>query len=155
MLLVKTKIKESKIHGIGLFADQFIQKGTEVWRFTPGFDRHFTREQILDFPDLIQIFFCTYSSLSTKSNLYLLCADYGNFFNHSEDSNCLSQHVDGEEEVVTIAIRDIEKGEEITDNYSSFEDQKGKENLLYELAEKFQLKDEIDPRFKKIVINRA
>lgn len=27
MLLVKTKIGPSAIHGIGLFADQFIQKG--------------------------------------------------------------------------------------------------------------------------------
>jgi len=33
----------------------------------------------------------------------------------------LSAYYDSEEEVVTKAIRDIQKGEEITDDYSSFE----------------------------------
>ena len=60
MLLVRTKVKESRIHGIGLFADQAIKKGTEVWRYTPGFDQKFTREQILAFPDALQIFIYTY-----------------------------------------------------------------------------------------------
>jgi SET domain-containing protein len=53
MVLVKTKVKESPIHGLGLFADQFIPKGTEIWRFTPGFDQKFTREQILASPEIL------------------------------------------------------------------------------------------------------
>ena len=43
MLYVKTKIGQSKIHGMGLFADQFIKKGTIIWKFTPGFDLKFTK----------------------------------------------------------------------------------------------------------------
>ncbi|HEY9586021.1 MAG TPA: hypothetical protein VJJ27_00060 [Candidatus Paceibacterota bacterium] len=50
MLLIKTKVKSSKIHGLGLFADQFIPEGTEIWRFTPGFDQKFTGEQLLALP---------------------------------------------------------------------------------------------------------
>ena len=38
MLLVRTRIGPSRIHGIGLFAAEPIAAGTEVWRFTPGFD---------------------------------------------------------------------------------------------------------------------
>lgn len=61
MLFVKTKIAPSNIHGIGLFADQFISKGALVWKFTPGFDLKFTSEQILKFPDLLQLYIYKYS----------------------------------------------------------------------------------------------
>lgn len=33
MLLVKTRLGISSIHGIGLFADELIPKGTVTWRF--------------------------------------------------------------------------------------------------------------------------
>lgn len=148
MLLVKTKIKESDIHGIGLFADQFIPEGTKIWKFTKGFDQRFTKEQVLNFPDLAQIFLYKYSSLSRKSGLYLLCADYGNFFNHSDTSNALTVDEEGEEEPVVVAIRDIQPDEEITDNYSSFEELGDKDNVLDEIAIKFNLGDELDPRIK-------
>ena len=39
MLLVKTRLGASAIHGIGLFADEFIPKDTVTWRFTPGLDQ--------------------------------------------------------------------------------------------------------------------
>jgi|GEM_PF-5808122 hypothetical protein len=56
------------------------------------------------------------------------------------------------EEVVTVAIRDIEIGEEVLDNYNSFEDERSENDVLDEIAERFQLKDELDPRFKKVVV---
>jgi hypothetical protein len=37
VLLVKTRIGASPIHGFGLFTDELIPSGTPVWRFTPGF----------------------------------------------------------------------------------------------------------------------
>jgi hypothetical protein len=46
MLLVKTKIGPSAIQGIGLFADQFIAKGTHLWEFTPGLDVQITFTQL-------------------------------------------------------------------------------------------------------------
>ena len=42
-------------------------------------------------------------------------------FNHSKNLNSLSVYYDDEEEVITKAIKDIKKGEEITDDYSSFD----------------------------------
>jgi hypothetical protein len=148
MLLVKTKIKESSIHGIGLFADQFIPKGTEIWKFTPGFDQKFTREQILGFPKLLQIYICKYCWRSRKSNLYCFSADNGKYFNHSENPNVLSEYRDDEEEVVTVATKDIEIGDEILDNYNSFGDEKSEGDVLVEIAERFHLEDEVDPRLK-------
>lgn len=151
MLLIKTKIKESEIHGIGLFTDQFVPKGTEIWKFTQGFDQKFTREQILNFPDLLQIYIYKYCWRSKKSKLYCFSADDGKYFNHSENPNVLSEYRDNDEEVVTVAIRNIEIGEEILDNYNSFEDEESENNVLTEIAKKFQLEDELDPRFKKMV----
>ncbi len=149
MILVKTKIANSKIHGIGLFADEFIPKGTEIWKFTPGFDIKFTREQILAFPDLLQIYIYKYAWRSKKTKLYCFSSDNGKYFNHSENPNVVSEHRESEDEVVTIAIKDIQIGEEILDNYSSFEYEKSDDDVLDEIAEKFKLKDELDPRFKK------
>lgn len=146
MLCVKTKIKESKIHGIGLFADEFIKKGTVIWRFTPGFDIKFTEEQILSFPDLVQIYLSKYTWKSKKSGLYCFCTDDGKFFNHSDEQNCFSEYLDNEDESQVFAIRDIEIDEELTDNYSSFEDDE--ENVLDYIHKKYNLVDELDPRTK-------
>jgi len=148
MLLIKTKIKESGIHGIGLFADQSIPKGMEIWRFTPGFDQKFTKEQILGFPDLLQIYIYKYSWKSSKSKLYCFSSDNGKYFNHSDQPNALSEYRDGEDEVITTAIKDIQAGEEITDNYSSFEADSDDDNVLEYIAQKFHLEDELDPRLK-------
>lgn len=148
MILVKTKIKDSKIHGLGLFADQFIPKGTVIWKFTPGFDQKFTKEQILSFPDLLQVYIYKYSWKGSKSKMYCFSSDNGKYFNHSDDPNSLSEYIDGEEEVVTTAIKDIQEEEEITDNYSSFESDFDSDNVLEEIARKFDLKDELDPRLK-------
>src|SRR3989338_2233288 len=115
MLLVKTKIGQSKIHGIGLFADQFILKGTILWKFTPGFDQKFTREQILNFPELLQIYICKYAWKSKINGLYYFSSDNGKYFNHSDDPNTLTEDNDNEEERegITIAIKDIHVGEEL------------------------------------------
>ena len=41
MLLVKTRLGKSRIHGLGVFAAQPIRKGQPVWRFVEGFVRPF------------------------------------------------------------------------------------------------------------------
>ena len=46
MLLVKTKLGQRKIHGIGLFADEFIPKGTLVQKFEPDFDLIISQDEL-------------------------------------------------------------------------------------------------------------
>ena len=46
MILVKTKLGKSNIHGIGIFAKEFIAKETLVWKFNPIFDLVLTKEQV-------------------------------------------------------------------------------------------------------------
>ena len=50
MLVVKTKIKNSPIHGIGLFAEEFIPKGTLVWKLNKKFDLIYTKKQFNSLP---------------------------------------------------------------------------------------------------------
>lgn len=121
MLFIKTKVLPSKIQGLGLFADEFIPKGTIIWKFTPEFDLKFTKKQIKKFPKQVQEYLETYCWLSKKSDNYCFSSDNGKYFNHSKNPNSLSAYYENEEEVVTKAIRDIQKGEEITDDYSTFE----------------------------------
>ena len=122
MLLVKTKVLPSPIHWLWLFADQYIPVWTEIWRFTPWFDIKFTKVEVENLPLLLQEYINTYARLSKKSWKYCFSSDNGKYFNHSSvNNNVLSAYYDTEEEVVTKAIKDIQMGEEITDNYWSFE----------------------------------
>lgn len=121
MMFVKTKVLPSKIHGLGIIADEFIPKGTIIWKFTPGFDLKFTKGQIKKFPRQVREYLEKYCWLSKKSGRYCFSSDNGKYFNHSKTPNSLSAYYEDEEEVVTKAIRDIKKGEEITDDYSTFE----------------------------------
>jgi len=147
-MYVKTKLLPSAIHGLGVFADQPIRKGGVIWRFTPTFDQKLAPHQILELPKAAQIYLATYAYLSEKTRLYILPADNGRYFNHSTYPNARSEYEPTEEEVVTRAIRDIRLGEEITDDYSSFEDAENTDNILTNLVARYRLTDEIDPRLK-------
>ena len=120
MLLVKTKIGPSKIHGIGIFADEFIPKGTIVWKFVPGFDLKLTKEGVKKLPEPAREFFLNYCYLSYDTGYYILCTDNARFYNHSKNPNTTGVDLeDTENEGGDIATRDIKEGEEITYDYES------------------------------------
>jgi hypothetical protein len=115
MLTVKTKIGPSKIDGIGLFADESINKGTVVWKLNPLIDVLLTKEQIATLSVSSQEQFYKYAYLDKTYGKYLLCGDDGRFFNHSTEPNCDETMPDQ-----TTALRKIMKGEELTVNYAEF-----------------------------------
>jgi len=122
MLLVKTRLGLSSIHGIGLFADQDIPKGTPIWEFTPGFDQAIPRDQLNQVPPVARADFLKYSYTSKKNgNHYILCCDDARFFNHNEDPNVISKPSDNGCEDIDVAARDIQRGEELTCDYRAFE----------------------------------
>ncbi len=122
MMLVKTRLGLSAIHGIGLFADQDIPKGTAVWEFTEGFDQAIPREQLEKVPEAARADFLKYSYTSKKNGkYYILCCDDARFFNHSDDPNVISRPNGNVNEDLDIAARDIQRGEELTCDYRSFE----------------------------------
>jgi SET domain-containing protein len=134
------------MQGVGLFADEYVPKGTVVWKFTPNFDQKFTEEEVLNFPENVQMFLARYAWLSSKTNMYCIASDNGKYFNHSEDPNVSSSYLDDEDEVVTVATKDIQKNEEITDNYANFEDAGNRDNILVHIARKYNLSEDLNYR---------
>ena len=120
MLLVKTHIAQSIIHNLGLFTDEFIAAGTEVWRFTPGYDLDLSIEEIESHPQYVRDFFDHYGYLDFNLNRYILCFDNARFINHSNNPNIRTDYTRATHGV-DVAIRDIAEGEEITTDYRLFE----------------------------------
>jgi len=96
--------------GHGVVATQFIPAGTITW-VMDQLDREFTPKQFQKMNSLYQNILETYTFRTSKGNL-VLCWDHGRFVNHSFKSNCISTAYDFE-----IAVRDIEPGEQLTDDY--------------------------------------
>ncbi|MBI2055521.1 MAG: SET domain-containing protein [Candidatus Sungbacteria bacterium] len=113
MLLVKTKIGPSKIHGIGLFADQFIPQGMPVWEFTEGFDMEYTAEDLERLSEPARAQFLHYCYIDPDTRRYVLCADDARFSNHSETPTTINPDPADPD----IASRDIQPGEELTYDY--------------------------------------
>lgn len=121
MLLIKTYVAPSRIHGLGLFAGQDILKGTITWRFHPALDIVLTEEQVGELPEVAREFVAEYGSLSKVSGKYIVSSDSARFTNHSDSPNLDSKEVEGEPERVALANRDIKKGEELTIDYEGFD----------------------------------
>ncbi|HWL47120.1 MAG TPA: SET domain-containing protein-lysine N-methyltransferase, partial [Sphingomonadaceae bacterium] len=60
MLLVKTYLDRSPIHGLGVFAAEPIPKGTKIWRYVEGFDRSWSPRQFARLPKEAQEFVAYY-----------------------------------------------------------------------------------------------
>lgn len=101
-------INDQKGHGV--VATKFIPAGTITWALDK-LDREFSPSEFEKLDPLYQNILETYTYRNKVGNL-VLCWDNGRFVNHSFKSNCMSTAYDFE-----IAIRDIEPGEELTDDY--------------------------------------
>jgi SET domain-containing protein len=113
MLLVKTYLDKSRIHGIGVFAGQSIRKNQKIWRFVFGFDRYYTRKKIARLPKAARDYIKLHGYQWKKE--ILLSMDYDTFMNHSENPN--TDFHNG----YVIARGNIRKGDEITNDYRAFE----------------------------------
>ncbi|OGJ64288.1 hypothetical protein A3C37_05415 [Candidatus Peribacteria bacterium RIFCSPHIGHO2_02_FULL_53_20] len=117
MLLCKTILEKSPIHGIGVFAACDIPKGTVIWEFTDGFDQEISAGLIEGLPAPARDCILKYAYRKPDSDLYVHCADDTRFFNHSENPTITSTSVDGPD----IAACDIRAGEELTIDYRSYD----------------------------------
>ena len=96
--------------GYGVVATKFIPAGTITW-IQDRLDRIFTPSEVAELPQIYQDIIDYYTFRNNKGN-YILCWDNGRYVNHSFNSNCLTTAYDFE-----IAIRDIQVGEQLTDDY--------------------------------------
>lgn len=122
MLLVKTIVKESSIAGVGLFADEPIKKGQCVWEFNPETCLVLTKKQIMlwldssknNEIDIIHYYYLKHGYYEEKRDAVIFCLDNSRFINSIPHPNVHSDHD------ISVALRNIEKGEEITENYDVY-----------------------------------
>jgi SET domain-containing protein len=122
--------------GIGVFATQFIPKGQQVYEFE-GID--FTKEEVAAILDSLlsddgRLYFLEHI-YGIKDKLIFLTND-GKFVNHSDNPNVGRlpgwTYADIDH---GYALQDIEKGEELTEDYNTF----CLESYLHRLANKYGL----------------
>ena len=121
MMLVRAHVAPSVIHGMGLFAVEFIPRGTPIWRFEPGFDRKFKPEQFSALPPEAQAHLRWFAYLDQESGSWVLSGDHACFMNHSPQPNT-GAPAGAAVSVTTVALRDIGAGEELTCDYLAFDE---------------------------------
>lgn len=115
MMLIKTYLADSAIHGIGVHAGEDIRKGQVIGRFAEGFDRFYAADEILAMPQEMRDFLAHYSYGSGEGVIFP--ADNDRFTNHSSSPN--TRTLPGG---TVVALRDIGRGEELTCDYADFDD---------------------------------
>lgn len=120
MLLVKTKLGSSSIHGTGVFAAEFIPQGTRVWELTPHFDFKVSREEIERLAEPMRLQMLMYSYTERTTGLCVVCTDNARHENHANEPNTQEIHV-ADSIPFSVATRDIQAGEEITCDYRTFD----------------------------------
>ncbi|MGB2992572.1 MAG: SET domain-containing protein [Paenisporosarcina sp.] len=98
--------------GFGVFATQFIPKGTITWALDE-------LDQILevDYLDTVDKYkgeVIKKYAYRNQDGKFVLCWDLGKYVNHSFHANCMGTAYEFE-----IAIRDIYPGEQLTDDYGT------------------------------------
>lgn len=115
MLRVPTYLAASPIDRIGLFAAEPIPRGTIVWKLDERFDRSYDLRDVPADDTLLQDMLARYGYRTSEAPLVVLCGDDARFMNHSAVANT------DEIGEMTIAVRDIAAGEEITCDYAKFD----------------------------------
>ncbi|WP_133406754.1 SET domain-containing protein [Parashewanella tropica] len=112
MFNVKVSIAPSSIHGIGLFAEQSIQKGEVIYTEVPELDLHISKEQFTKLDKNEQFFIEHYGFFNEVKGYWHLSHDNIRFCNHATQSN-----ITWKDNAYLIALKDIAQGEEIVQDY--------------------------------------
>lgn len=112
MMLVRTVLGPSRIHGLGVMAVEPAAAGTPIWRFEPDLDLVLPRSRVAGLPPAVRAYLDMYAYAAPEfPDSVVLSCDHAKFLNHSEDPNT---DIRGRE---TLARRDIAAGDEITCDY--------------------------------------
>lgn len=116
MMLVRTVLGASAIHGIGIFAAEDIPAGTQIWESNLTLDIHIPEAQVSSLPPLAAEFVDIYAYPSLhKPGHMVLESDNGRFMNHTTTPN--TNFSDRNKGFAKVGIK---KGEEITCDYREF-----------------------------------
>ena len=131
--------------GMGIFVTRAVMKGTMIWQYSAGInvkvydaetaashiEKLATRAEARKFLDL---------TFGLKDLLHEI-TDEGRFMNHSEKPNCRTDENLGH----TYASRDIDAGEQLFEDYTTFDHP----DFLHDLLDKYQCAPEYYPLPKR------
>lgn len=121
------ELRPSPLHGLGLFATKDIPKGTIWWKakrtnvlllnrsqYTTLLSSHIngTVQNLLDIASI-------YGYYSAKLDSIVVCLDNARYVNHSFEPN--SGAPENGDPLASVTLRDIRAGEEMTEDYSSYD----------------------------------
>lgn len=119
MIHIKYKLKESSLHGVGLFADEDIEKGQLVYTASPILDVNITQEQFDSLDEKEKREVQWWGFWDEPNNVWHVDFDVSKFINHSFDATLTQDN--SYTDAYLVATRDIKTGEELTQNYLEFE----------------------------------
>ncbi len=116
MMLIRTYLGPSGIHGVGVFAGEPIERGAAVWARHPVLDLVVTRQMRAGLPDAMVSYLDTYTYPvgDEADGRVMLDCDNGRYMNHSDAPNTSFKGEGGR-----ASVR-IEMGTEITCDYREF-----------------------------------
>ncbi len=120
MLLINTRVRSSAIYGLGLFAVDFVPRGTPIWRFQAGFDHDFPPGEVAALPAVAQAHLRWFAFVSRGDGHFILSGDHACFMNHAAAPNTGAPPA-ASSPVTTVALCDIAPGEELTCSYFEFD----------------------------------
>lgn len=119
MIHIKYKLNTSDKHGIGLFADEDLKSGQLVYTASPILDVNITKDQFDSLSTNEQEEIRWWGFFDESSEHWHVDFDVSKFVNHAKDGTLTqdTNHADA----YLITTRDVNKGEELTQNYLEFE----------------------------------
>ena len=125
MYVVQVEVRTSPIDGKGVFVLENVPKGTIVWKFDPLHDQTMSKEAFTAADQMLkeELLRIAYLSKNTDRWIFPPENDPARYTNHSTKNN-LSVLFDESisDEPLFIANRDIQSGEELTNNYTEFDE---------------------------------
>jgi hypothetical protein len=121
---IETKVMDSKIHGRGVVATAFIPKDTLVWSYSHESCNTFSagelvqRLAVLSSDDARDLLWGGY--YHQNSDCFIHIRDKERFKNHGPNPNCGGPAHALPTSEACYAIRDIQAGEELVDDYRTF-----------------------------------
>lgn len=115
VLLIEAELRNSEIHGIGLFCREAIPKGTKVWAFDPLFDLVFNERDIPALPKPVINFMKMYAYRSRETNELIVNVDLSKHMNHADSPTLVC-----DEDSNYYAVEDLPAGTEMTCDYRVF-----------------------------------
>ncbi len=119
MIHIKYKLDKSDKHGIGLFTEENLQSGQLVYTASPLLDLNITQKEFDSLTKAEQQEILWWGFFDKSLQKWHVDFDVSKFINHSKNATLTQK--DTYTDAYLVTTREVQKGEELTQNYLEFE----------------------------------